>query len=663
MSRLALAPALAVVLVAACGSEPSIGPRAAPKPDGVAAVRGNPPRSPRLANYDIAAAYDANTHRITARETLTWTNGGHDPVNSLPFHLYLNAFKNQDSLFFRSSGGQHRGQQASKHGWGWIEVDSIRIDDGAEARARAHFTGPDETVLELPLDAPVPPGATVKIAMTFTSQLPEVYARTGYKGRFAMVGQWFPKIGVRIDTAEGERWHCEPFHSHSEFFADFGVYDVSLTVPTTHVVAATGVLTKVSEGDNGTRTLHYHAEDVHDFAWMIDPFMQVIHGTAHNELGDVNVRVYYRPAQAAFARRHLQAAIGAIEQFSAMYVPYPWPIMSVIDPPPDASGSAGGMEYPTLVTTAGDAFFSAPAGVRIPEYVTIHEVGHNWFQGLLASNEVEEAWMDEGVNEYADSLVMDALYGDNGFVHWMGFSADTLQIRRITDVDALPSPIATRAAGFPDFSAYADATYNKTGLALRTLDNIVGPARFRAAMKVYTQEQQFHHPTGADLWRTLSRELGEDLDWFVRPVFYGRGAVNLRVRTIDCRRDHPPAGVFGRDDTRHTVALKAGDGEQLCDITIDNLGQVPVPVNFDLIFGDGAHLREHWDGKGDWYRVRTKHATAVTEVVLDPERKILLDTTLLQDAKRADPEQGWGPAAAGARAQFWTQTVMQMGGL
>ena len=662
MTRLALAPVLAA-LAAACGSEPTVAPRAAPTPDGFAAVRGDLPRSPRLANYAIDASYDANAHRITARETLTWTNGGNDPVDTLPFHLYLNAFKNQDSLFFRSSGGQHRGQHASKHGWGWIEVDSIRVNGGAEARSRAHFTGPDQTVLELPVDAPVPPGATVRVAMTFTSQLPEVYARTGYKGRFAMVGQWFPKIGVRIDTAGGERWHCEPFHSNSEFFADFGVYDVSLTVPTTHIVAATGVLTNVTEGDDGTRTLRYHAEDVHDFAWMIDPFMQVIRGTAHNQLGDVEVRVYYRPAQAAFARRHLQAAIGAIEQFSALYVPYPWPIMSVIDPPPDASGSAGGMEYPTLVTTAGDAFFAAPDGVRIPEYVTIHEVGHNWFQGMLASNEVEEAWMDEGVNEYADSLVMDTLYGDNGFVHWMGFSADTLQIRRISDVGALPSPIATRAAGFPDFGAYADATYNKTGLALRTLENIIGPERFRAAMKVYTQEQQFHHPTGADLWRTLSRELGEDLDWFVRPVFDGRGAVDLRIRTIDCRREHPAAGVFGLGDARHTVTLKEGDGDQICDITIENVGQVLVPVDFDVVFGDGARLREHWDGKGDWYRVRTQHATAVTEVVIDPERKILLDSTLLKDAERAGDERGPGPAAAGARAQFWTQSLMQMGGL
>ncbi len=536
------------------------------------------------------------------------------------------------------------------------------MDGGPEARARAHFTGPDETVLELPLDAPVAPGATVTVAMTFTSQLPEVYARTGYEGRFAMVGQWFPKIGVRIDAAGGERWHCEPFHAHSEFFADFGVYDVALTVPTTHVVAATGVLTKVTEGNAGTRTLYYHAEDVHDFAWMIDPFMQVVRGTAHTELGDVEVRVYHRPAQAAFARRHLQAAIGAIEQFSAMYVPYPWPIMSVIDPPPAAAGSAGGMEYPTLVTTSGDGFF-APEGVRIPEYVTIHEVGHNWFQGMLASNEVEEAWMDEGVNEYADSLVMDALYGDDGFVHWLGFSADTLQIRRVTDLATLPSPIATRAAGFPDFGAYADATYNKTGLALRTLDNVIGAKRFHAAMKVYTQEQAFHHPTGADLWRTLARELGENLDWFVRPVFYGRGLVDLRVRAIDCHGEHPAAGIFGRGDARHTVARSKGDGDQSCEITIENLGDVPVPVNFDVVFGDGARLREHWDGKGAWYRVRTQHSTAVTEVVLDPKRKILLDNTLLEDIARSHEHRGSGPAAAGARAQFWTQSVMQLGGL
>src|SRR5262249_54552957 len=156
--------------------------------------------------------------------------------------------------------------------------------------------------------------------------------------------------------------------------------------------------------------LTYHAEDVHDFAWMADPYMHMTSLPAKLDDGTVEVRVYARPEQAEFARRHLEAAVGAVERFSADFVPYPWSILSIIDPPVDAAAGAGGMESPPRVPTEGDGVLSRP-GIRIPEYVTVHEVGHNWFQGMIASNEPQEAWMDEGVNDWADAHVMTDLYG------------------------------------------------------------------------------------------------------------------------------------------------------------------------------------------------------------------------------------------------------------
>lgn len=650
---------LTVCLAFACGGERPISDRPAPVPDAVAPVLGGEARSARIANYQIRARLDAGTRRITAEQTLRWTNTGREPVASLPFHLYLNGFKNESSLFMRSSGGSHRGEVASDDAWGWIDVADITVDGAAAA---AEHVGPDETVLEVATAAPIEPGATVEIAMRFSAQLPEVFARTGYKGAFIMVGQWFPKIGVRIDAADGERWHCEPFHVNSEFFADFGTYDVELTVPRTHVVAATGVLTAARDGDDGTRTLTYRAEDVHDFAWMADPWMQVISGTARTELGEVEVRVYHRPEQAAFARRHLRAGIGSIEHFSALYVPYPWPIMSIIDPPPEAMGSAGGMEYPTLVTTAGDLVVTPP-GVRLPEFVTVHEVGHNWFQGILASNEVEEAWLDEGVNEYADGLVMAAIYGDDAnLIDYLGWSADTLQARRIEDIASLPAPIATRAPAFPDGEAYAGASYAKTALALATLENIVGRERFRAAMKSYATTWAFRHPTGRDLWASLEASLGEDLSWFVEPVFYGRGVVDHRVRSIRCRARREPAGVFGAGDQRRTVARSSQNDTRVCVVVVANLGDVPVPVDIELRFADGTRARERWDGRSPWHELRTEHTADVSAVVIDPDRTILIDVAYLASGKRREPDTT-ATRAAGARVQFWTQSLMQLGGL
>jgi len=651
----------------ACGSD--LGPprqRPAPAVDGRPALRVPGQRSPRIASYAITAKYDATAHRLEATQTLTWKNTGGSAVSDLPFHLYLNGFKNEASLFMTSSHGAHRGEVARDGSWGWIDVASIKLG-GAELRTRATFQGPDETVLSVPLPAPVEPGASVELTMTFTSQLPEVFARTGYKGAFTMVGQWFPKIGVRLGAPGFERWHCPPFHLHTEFFADFGTYDVTLTVPDTHVVAATGVLTEAKDNGDRTRTLRYRAEDVHDFAWMIDPYMQMMSGQADVAGGPVEVRVYYRPRQVDFAKRHLAAGIGAIETFSKLFVPYPWSIMTVIDPPPDAGGAAG-MEYPTLVTTGGDSVLMRP-GIRVPELVTIHEIGHNWFQGLLASNEFEEAWMDEGVNEYADGVVMAALYGEKqSAIDWMGWKAEAFRVKRAATgaLGGLPSPIATAAYAFPDFDTYAAVTYEKTARTLRTLENVVGRDRFAAAMRSYAETWQFKHPTGADFMASLSAGVGEDLSWFFGPALYGTGAVDYAIRTAACRAQHAPRGVFGEGTSRRTVGSDQSPdtGSWVCELVIVNRGTTPVPVDIELRFADGTHDRVHWDARDGarWHRFEMARSSQIVEVSIDPDGEVLLADHVLDDRLRLSPDKhaSW---RATARMTWWTQSLMQVVGL
>jgi hypothetical protein len=666
--------AVGVVIAAASACSSDLGPpraRRVPVPDtsgegGLRPVEGGP-RSPRLASYTIAARLDAPAHRIVATQTLTWVNAGTTAVDMLPFHLYLNAFKNESSVFMKESKGEHRGEQATDEGWGWIEVTSINVG-GAELRPTARFPGPDETVLEVPLPAPVEPGQSIAVEMAFSSQLPEVFARTGYKGDFTMVGQWFPKIGVRSGLPGAETWVCAPFHANSEFFADFGTYDVALTVPDTHVVAATGILTAVVDHPDATRTLTYRAEDVHDFAWMADPYMEVISGSARVEGRQVEVRVYHRPAQRAFARRHLAAGIGTIEHLSKVLVPYPWPVMSIVDPPPDAAGSAGGMEYPTLVTTAGDHAMTRP-GIRFPELVTIHEVTHNWFQGLLASNEGAEGWLDEGLTEWMTAVVLARLYGERGsMVDWMGWTGESLHVQRAMEGDLadLTSPIATEPWRFVDFGAYASATYTKTSLALRTLENLVGRDAFAAAMGAYAREWQFRHPTGNDLFVVLARELGRDLSWFVQPAFYGTGVVELAVESSSCKPKHDPRGVFGEGDARKTVTEKTAPDTAAwqCEVVIVNTGTVPAPVVIELRFADGGRQRELWDHRGApfWHRIEFERSSPLTEVEIDPDSKVLLTDDVLDDHIRREPEGG-AAARAGARTAFWAQTLMQVLGL
>jgi hypothetical protein len=642
-----------------------------PAPDEVAPVRGPAPRSPRNANYNIRASYDAERRRITASQTLRWTHDGREAVAVLPFHLYMNAFKSERTVFWRESGGRLRTARgdAAGEGWGWIAVSRVAVDGAAVPLERLRFPGPDETVLEVPLPAPLDPGGEVRVDLDFQVQLPEVFARTGYKGDFAMVGQWFPKIGVRVASPgdpSRERWHCEPFHANSEFFADFGTYDVELTVPSSHVVAATGVLREAVDIDGGLRRLRFRAEDVHDFAWMIDPHMEIIRGTAATELGEVEVRVYHRPGQRRFAERHLAAGVGAIESFSRRTLPYPWPIMSIISPPPKAASGAGGMEYPTLVTTAGDFFFSAE-GVRLPELVTVHEVGHNWFQGILASNEIDEAWLDEGVNEYVDSLVMNELYGHRAsqIDHW-GFRADPFLLRRalLAPLDRNTDPITTVSYEFASPRSYANATYQRTALALRTLETIVGSEAFARAMRAYARRFAFRHPTGDDFFATLEAELGADIDWFVEPAFRGRGAATLVVHDVSCRR----AGELRGVTDPAVPGAEPPDWPELptsgyrCEIVVANLGEIAVPFDVEIEIGGEQRLRRSLPRHLAHHRIVLDVEEPVTAVTIDPDNRILVNGAGLASLWRA--ETRGGPAAgASARLQHWTQVLLQIAGL
>ncbi|CAN5786271.1 M1 family metallopeptidase [soil metagenome] len=657
---------VALACIAACGRDHGTARvRPPPNKDGSPALRGGgAAKSPRIASYKIEARLDAGTHQITATQTLTWINTGGSAVDKLPFHLYLNAFKNESTAFMLSARGMVRDSKISPNTWGWIHVESVKLAGTALVGKLVHI-GPDETVSELTLPAAIEPGATIKLDFMFTAQLPEVIARTGYKGEFHLVGQWFPKIGVRVGAPGAERWECQPLYATTEFFADFGTYDVSITVPNTYVVAATGVLTEATEAPGGTRTLVYHAEDVHDFVWMADPYMEMISGQAKLEDGTVDVRVYARPEQKEFARRHLDAAVGAVMHFSSAFVPYPWPIMTIIDPPMDAA-AAGGMEYPTLVTTAGDTVFARP-GLRLPEYVTVHEVGHNWFQGMLASNEAIEAWLDEGVNEWADGNVMDELYGARtSGIDWMGWQAQVAALRRAWagDPSSVPSPIASAAYAFVDFNGYGEATYATTARALSTLEQTVGPTKFAAAMKVYAQTWAFKHPTGRDLFDSLSATLGQDLTWFFGPVWQTVGGLKLGLRTATCRVVHPARGVFGEGSAKKLVTETDAPetGSYLCEVVVTSTGSVHVPIDLELKFADGSTQRLHWDDKGNgaWQRFEIERSTPLVEVWIDPDGKLALDSPVSHHYRVE------GDGSASLRASAWiaslAQTFMQIVG-
>ena len=400
--------------------------------------------SRQVANYDLKARLVPATKTIEATGTLVWTNDSETAVSELPFHLYMNAFKSNRTTFMKESGGLHRGFESGKDEWGKIDVGRIGIAGGADLAGTMAFLRPDDgnpddqTVMQVTLPAPVGPGERIVLEIAFTTRLPRVFARSGYSGKFYMVGQWFPKIGVLRNGV----WNCHQYHANSEFFADFGAYRVEITVPEKYVVGATGRRESERRNADGTKTLVHVQEDVHDFAWTACPdFVESRERFVLDDPAvDTEMILLVHKAHLGSRDRYALALRRALEFFSRSYGPYPYATVTLVDPAPGAA-AAGGMEYPTLFTAGTTSWM--PAGVRMPEMVTIHEFGHGYWYGIVASNEFEEAWLDEGINSYSEVKAMEKYYGEDRSMIDLGRAED-----RRRDLPAVAGSSA-RAASTP----------------------------------------------------------------------------------------------------------------------------------------------------------------------------------------------------------------------
>jgi len=415
-------------------------------------------RSSRV-DYRIEARLDGETKELDGRETILWTNRSQDTVSDLWFHLYLNAFSNNYSTHLWETKGRARGRDF-KEGWGWQRITSLRVE-GEELAGNIRFRSPDDgreddrTVFSVDLPRPVAPGETLAIEIEWESQLPRVRRRTGYKGNFLLVAQWYPKLGV---YEGGRGWNCHQFHESTEFYGDFGTYDVTLDLPVEYrdKVGASGV----QEGAavvNGDRVLtrflapslgDRQAADqfgkhalVHDFTWTADPDFVVIEDTFQFarwagkhaaelqataaalgmepesvRLRDVVVRILMQPERARRQwKRHFDATCTALFFYGLWFGEYPYEQVTVVDPAWGA-GAAGGMEYPTLFT-CGTQLYTRKQMHR-PESVTVHEAGHQFWYGLVGNNEFEAAWLDEGFNSYTDSEAIWRQYGARRAATW-----------------------------------------------------------------------------------------------------------------------------------------------------------------------------------------------------------------------------------------------------
>jgi Peptidase family M1 domain len=617
---------------------------AAAIPATTSAINSATPLSQRVVAYDMDAKYDAKTHSLDGSETLTYHNLTGQALDNFPFHLYLNAFQPTSTWMREGKREGTRGQDFGiwdKKSFGSEEIKSFEVVGQGDFTSQLQFIHPDDankddrTVVQVHLPKPIAPGEYVQFKVKFHDQFPETLERTGWDREAVLGGQWFPKVGVWWHDA----WNCHQFHAYTEFFADFGVYDVKLTVPQYEVVGASGIEVGSVNNPDGTKTVAYHGDDIHDFAWTASPHYLIYNDTFQSSMGPVALRLMMQPAHWGQAERHARIAKQTMEHFDHWYGPYPYKNLTIVDPEPGSQSL--GMEYPTFIT-GGSSWFM-PDGLLIPESVVEHEFGHQYWYGMVATNEFEDAWMDEGINQYTEAKIMDSIFGPSTSVlNLAGITAgerdqDRLFYEGVASLDAL----AQNGWQFVDSNSYEGITYGKTALILLTLESVIGEDTMRQAMHTYFVRYRFTHPTKEDFLKTIEEVSGRDLRWYFNQAVYGTQVLDddvLKVSSVPV------------DWYKESFKEKEGETEYVSNVWIHRKEDFIFPVDVDIKFSNGEKVREHWDGQGRWIRYEYHKKAKLESVEVDPEHKIQFDRNQFNNSRTVE---GNG-AAARKLSNYWT---------
>lgn len=563
---------------------------------------------PRVASYRLKARLDEKTHTVKAEGTIEWQNPSAEPTSELYFHLYLNAFSDAETLFQRgraSRSGHRRGRP------GKIEIHSLTSERFGEKELwpgpSAHTPGDpkDRTDIRVALPEPISGNETISFQVEFTSTLPEIVERTGYEGDFHFVAQWFPKLAKREQNGT---WAHFPFHPNGEFYADFGEYDIELNVPEDAVIGATGSLRIRPSSEKDRSVYQATAKGVHDFAFTAWPDFVVEERT----VADVHVRLLRPPYMPLSARETWSTVEAGLTHLGKAYGKYPFDHLTIVHPPAFAQ-RAGGMEYPQLITTGGSEW-SVLLGVRQIERVTIHELAHQWFQGLLASNEMGTPFLDEGLTSYAEARYLDEAESGASLLSAAGLDVSRLAGARLYHF-LLPTsePITQPAPKFKSFQSIGSLVYARSTLCLETLARVYSREKLYAALGDYARRYSFAHPTLDNFYDVLQEHLGKAARTQAQLMLDDNGSLDLSVGKISINKD-----------TEGFVT----------EIEIEKSGDLDLPFEVLLKFADGKVQRHSLRSSEKDLSLSVRHRSELSLVHVDPQNKIAVDSNLLDNQRR-----------------------------
>ena len=485
--------------------------------------------------YTIEAELNEKEKSITAFETIVYKNNSPHTLDFIWFHIWPNAYKHDSTaLLTQIKNDAARSVKQSQAGKGSIEGIAFKVND-QPAQTEAHPNPQYIDVIKLVLQEPLLPGDSISISTPFKVLLPPYFSRSGHAANQFMACQWYPKPAVFDESG----WHEFPYLDMGEFYSEFADYSVSLTVPSSYVVAATGTLqteqelkTYKSIGAKNTaerrrrpalyetvfpnerKTLAYRAKHVPDFAWFADEDFVIQYDTVQLPGGGIiDAFSFYHNKRKTIWDNSIDYIEDAVRKYSGWIGNYEYPVVQAVEGP--ENNSSGGMEYPmiTLIT-------SPEAKEEALDGVITHEIGHNWFMSMLGSNERAHTWMDEGLNTYYQFRYEAEKYRSNSiFGETIPDKIKELPARQFLDViyDVIHKNVPMKSAmdipadKFPDSNEYGVVSYVKTALWMYIMESAYGRDKVDLAMRNYFAKWKHKHPQPSDLKAAFEEAVGEDL--------------------------------------------------------------------------------------------------------------------------------------------------------
>jgi hypothetical protein len=607
-------------------------------------------------SYQIEVKLDDKNHTLNGFESFTYKNNSPQTLDVIYMHVWPNAYKNKETALAqqlkRNDGDKIAKAEAKDLGF----IDSLDFKVNGN-QVKWDYDPKHIDIVVLHLASPLAPGQQIQISTPFKVKIPSgSLSRLGHIGQSYQITQWYPKPAVYDQNG----WNAMPYLNQGEFYSEFGDFDVKITVPANYVVGATGELQTASEiaflndkvneskkklekllnqetdrsknfPESATewKTIQYKQDRVHDFAWFADKRFLVLKGEVvlpHSK-ETVTTWAMFTPQNAKLWSNALEYLHDGTYYYSLWNGDYPYKHVTAID---GTISAGGGMEYP-MITVIGNS-----SSKEELEVVIVHEVGHNWFYGILGSNERVHGWMDEGLNTLNEMRYVQTKYPDNtrfsDMVAGGRFHLGDLDHHDSGDIMyrslasfGLDQPLETHSDDFSSFN-YGAIMYQKTGVIFFYLMDYLGAEKFDAAMSAYYQQWKFKHPQPADLQKTLETQTGKDLNWLFKDLIQTTKHIDYKVKTVQIAKTGTvvklankgqvngpiEVNIYGQDQKVETVWAEPGQKSVLVQtpfasiskVEIDRLNDIPElnrqnnlwvkdqvfhklePIKFEFLFGD-----------------------------------------------------------------------------